>query len=238
MENDIRNENDENLIDRTEYFKLDFSEQIIKGNRNFEEFKKQKLNELGKDAKLFHCKNDNIYFYISKKECEIHDNDNIYYTKNCPKCKNYICYFCEKIDRNYYDCCAISRIYYVFFINGIEYCEDDEEDIDFIYFLIFDLIPLTKCFLYSLLFFRILFFDILLKDKKWKKQINDHRTYYWQYLDNRKSIIYLALITYSISYSICYIIIAFYLNILILIVSLFTKFYVLKYSVGILRNSL
>ena len=31
------------------------------------------LNKLGKDAKLFHCTNDNIYFYISKKECEIDD---------------------------------------------------------------------------------------------------------------------------------------------------------------------
>ena len=83
MENDIRNENNENLVDMNDYFQLDFAEQTIKGNRKFEEFKKQRLNELGKDAKLFHCKNDNIYFYISKKECEIDDNNNHCYCKQC-----------------------------------------------------------------------------------------------------------------------------------------------------------
>ena len=82
MENDIRTENYENLIDINKYFQLDFSKQTIKGNRKFEEFKKQKLNELGKDAKLFHCKNDNIYFYVSKAECEMeYDDDNLYYMK-------------------------------------------------------------------------------------------------------------------------------------------------------------
>ena len=62
MENDIIFENNENLIDINEYFKLDFPNQNIERNRKFEEFKKQKLNELGKDAKLLFCKNDNIYF--------------------------------------------------------------------------------------------------------------------------------------------------------------------------------
>jgi hypothetical protein len=39
MENDLKSPNYENLIDMNEYFKLDFAEQSIKGNRKFEEFK-------------------------------------------------------------------------------------------------------------------------------------------------------------------------------------------------------
>ena len=33
MENDIRSINNENLVDINDYFKLDFAEQTIKGNR-------------------------------------------------------------------------------------------------------------------------------------------------------------------------------------------------------------
>ena len=88
MENDIRSSNNENLVDINNYFQLDFSEQTLKGNRKFEEFKKQRLNELGKDSKLFHCKHDNIYFYVRKKECEIVDENNRCYFKQCPSCKN------------------------------------------------------------------------------------------------------------------------------------------------------
>ena len=67
MENDIK-EGEENLMNINNYFKLDFSGQKLEGYRKFEEFKKQQLIELGKDAKLFHCKTDNIYFYVSKKK--------------------------------------------------------------------------------------------------------------------------------------------------------------------------
>ena len=45
MENDDRIENERDLVYKNEYFKLDFPEQKIKGNKKFEEFKKIKLNE-------------------------------------------------------------------------------------------------------------------------------------------------------------------------------------------------
>ena len=112
MENDIRSENFENLIDMNDYFKLDFSKEELKGNRKFEEFKKQRLNELGKDAKLFHCKNDNVLFYVSKSECKTLP----FYFKKCPLCNNHICYFCERnskqpIERNG-NCCPKLSLYY------------------------------------------------------------------------------------------------------------------------------
>jgi len=81
MENDTRLDSLTNEDDI--YFKPDFPKQIINGSINFEKFKKRKLKELGKDAKLFHCKTDNIYFYESEKNCEA----NPYYNKRCPLCK-------------------------------------------------------------------------------------------------------------------------------------------------------
>ena len=88
-------------------------------------------------------------------------------------------------------------------------------------------------------FFLNLFILLLLKDKKWKKQINNDTTYEF-YLGERTLIIFCGIIVIlnAISFVICYTIIAFYLNILILIVSLFTKFYPVKYSVGILGGLL
>ena len=161
MENDIGSINNENLVDIKDYFQLDFAEQTIQGNRKFEEFKKQRLNEFGKDAKLFHCKNDNIIFYVSKKACKIDDGHNDYYFKQCPLCKNYICYFCKRI-RNYPigvgRCCALSHLYYIFFIKGFQYCKnhsklDNKSKRYFKIRLILDLIPLTKCFCYYIFFF-------------------------------------------------------------------------------------
>ena len=243
MENDIKNENDENLIDIKDYFLLDFAEQTIKGNRKFEMFKKKKLDELGKDAKLFHCKNDNIYFYVSKKEWESRN-----YNIICPKCKNYVCYFCERIS-NYINlvpanscyCCALSGLNYLFFINGFKYCKDyshlnDEKKWFFILFLILDLIPLTKCFWYSIEFFVYLLHNLYLKNKKWKIKVY-HDTDYGNYQNQKSAFIYMVvaiiLMVNSLAFAICYAIIALYINILILIVSFFTKFYPLKYSVGI-----
>jgi hypothetical protein len=248
MENDIRNENNENLVDMNDYFQLDFAKEDLKGNRKFEEFKKQRLDELGKDAKLFHCKNDNIYFYVNKKECEIDDENNICYFKRCHLCKNYICYFCERIRQNPKEdkmyrkyCCVLLNLYYLFFIKGFKYCKDYSqldynEKSEFKLYLKYTLIPLIKCFWYSIRFFSLLFDDLLLKDKKLKKQINNDLTYQ-NYLDDGKYIfIAFCVVVNGITNIICYTIIFYIFDILILIVSLFTKFNPLKYSVGIYRG--
>ena len=240
MENDIRNENNENLVDMNDYFQLDFAKEDLKGNRKFEEFKKQRLNELGKDAKLFHCKNDNIYFYVNKKECKTSH----YSYKQCPLCKNYICYFCERIRHNINDdgkfCCISLILYKIFFVNGFFYKDysqlNEYSKKEFKKFIILDLIPLTKWFMLVSLFWSILFAKLLLKDKKWKKQ-KDYYTTYDIYILNEKYtelLFFIIMITFGFPLSICYTIITMYFNILILLVSLFTKFYPLKYSVGVI----
>ena len=127
MENDIRTENNENLVDINDYFQLDFEREEFKGNRKFEEFKKKKLNELGKDAKLFHCKNDNVLFYVCKKICKTLP---LYY-KQCPSCNNYICYFCGRVTnqpiRESHNCCPKLRLYYLFFYVGFENIDSNLE---------------------------------------------------------------------------------------------------------------
>jgi len=92
MENDIRTEKKQNLIDINLYFKLDFPEQNLKGNRKFEEFKNKKLKEYGKDAKLFFCKNDNIYFYVHIDNCEIFP----FFYEQCPLCESYMLFLWKK----------------------------------------------------------------------------------------------------------------------------------------------
>ena len=107
-------------------------------------------------------------------------------------------------------------------------------------YLIYDLIPLTKFILYSIAFFLFLFFGLLLKEKKWKKQIDNDMSY-GDYIcrDEENGIQTFFIIIFILNglvLTICFTIIAFYFNILILIISLFTKFYPLKYSVGLLNG--
>ena len=77
-------ENDNQLgliyLKEKDYFILEYPNQSLKHNKNFKDFKAQKLNELGEDAKLFKCKIDNILFYIQKKDNETFP----YYYKKCP----------------------------------------------------------------------------------------------------------------------------------------------------------
>ena len=241
MENDTRSINNENLIDINDYFKLDFVEQTLKGNRKFEEFKRQKLNELGKNAKLFHCKNDNVYFYVSKEECEI---DPRYY-KQCPSCKNYTCYFCGRITNyplnEYYKggCCAKLRLYYIFFYDGFQYLNKDFKEVCFI-----EIFGIHNCFIllpflnFFYLVFNItcsLYFLLRMKDKN--LQNNYYGLYYKHYSDNNyKKIILIFVLTYLL-FSICFFLLYSTFIIILLIISLFTKLYPLKYFFGIINGA-
>ena len=237
MENDTRSINNENLIDINDYFKLDFVEQTLKGNRKFEVFKRQKLNELGKNAKLFHCKNDNVYFYVSKEECEI---DPRYY-KQCPSCKNYTCYFCGSITRyplnEYYrgQCCVKLRLYYIFFYDGFQYLNKDVKEVFF-----GEMFGIPNCFIllpflnFFYLFVHItcsLYFRLEMNNKNFQ---NNYYKYYSY--DNYKKIILIFILTYLL-FAICFFWLYSTFIIILLIISLFTKFYPLKYFFGIINGA-
>ena len=235
------------------YFKPDFPKQIISGSIKFEEFKKRKLKENGKDAKLFYCKPDNIYFYESEKNCEAEP----YYKKRCPLCKKYICYFCKsqesnsaELNRGY--CCIKLFIHDLLFYSGKQYLKGKDFDwIDrpFRNITILSILPLTGFIAYSIVFFNVLLFELIIKrnpkENKLhgenelylfhdKKIYTDYYFFTFSYPNLFTSLIYLS----GLSFSICYTIYDIYFKILLLIISLFTKFYPFKYFIGVITNGI
>ena len=165
--------------------------------------------------------------------------------------KNYICYFCERIKHSKPyngNCCILSRLYYIFFINGPEEGKKDfsriyhERTNHFKAFIILNLIPFTKYLVNSFSLFLSLFAGLQLKDKKWKKRIGYT---YWDYIFGIETInpgpfivcSIIILLATLLALSLCYTVISLYLNIIILIVSVFSKFYPIKYLYGVFLHS-
>ena len=111
-------ENEHNLINNFDFiedniFKAEYENQKIHKIKAFKNWQNSYLKKYGKNVTLFHCINDKIYFYISNSKCKEYP----YYRVRCPKCNNYICYFCSSINSNeYYDCCMKRLIYSCFHI--------------------------------------------------------------------------------------------------------------------------
>ena len=251
MENDIKSPNYENLIDMNEYFKLDFAKENIKGNRKFEEFKKQRLKELGKDAKLFHCKNDNVLFFVSKFECT---TTLPYYYKQCPLCENYVCYFCERNSNapERRNCCIKLYLYYFIFNKGfastdeiIKLLEEDHSFLClFILVIIADfIIPFLYIVIIYLFFFDTLYIGLLLSDKLLsnKNLLPDKKNTYGRNIKKNPSFRRVMVILFLISVYpivVLYGIINAYINIFVFIISLFTKFSPFKYFLGMMIDSI
>ena len=241
MENESKIEDQEGLLHANDYFKLDFPGQNLKGNKLYEDFKKRKLKELGNDAKLFYCKRENLYFYKSKNECK----EAPFYYKICPSCNHYVCYFCKRNSLiNIADagnCCIILKINYLLLVKGFILLKgldqlNEEQRNQFRASLIMASIPFFGFIKTYVLIFDSLFFGLLLKDKKYKNNFDENAGIaYEEYLcDNyHESIIVLIIIATGVLLSICFILYDFYFKLVLLIISLFSKFYPFKYIMGI-----
>ena len=110
----------ENYLIRAEsnIFRLDYNEQNINSNLDFLKWKKSMLENYGKDAKLFHCLEDKIYFCVSKKEFD--------YNNACPICKRGICYFCNSNGSHEGCCCIRYKFYSMIFEDSKIYIEHPE----------------------------------------------------------------------------------------------------------------
>lgn len=240
MENEIKAENLENLLHINEYFKLEYPGENIEKNKLFEEFKKRELFKYGKDAKLFKCKKDNLCFYLSKENCEVYP----FYYKNCPLCNNYICYFCERISivplENIVNCCIKSKLNYIF-SNSIKYIKGENQineisKIEFCTSILLQLIPFFNIFLSFLITSEDLLFGLVLKDKNWNYDINIlDKKRYLDYFKKYYSFYLIGSIDISIGifFSVCYCFLDIYFKIFIFLISFFTKFYPLKFYIGI-----
>ena len=73
------------------FFKIDYDNQNLDNNIDYQNWKESMLQNYGKDAKLFRCLNDKILFFN-----KYIDSMSIFnYFQKCPICKKYICYFCS-----------------------------------------------------------------------------------------------------------------------------------------------
>ena len=235
MENEILSENQQNFKELIEYFKLDFPTQKLKGNRQFEEYKYKKLKDLGKDAKLFHCKIDNIYFYLSKEDCKTYP----FYYKKCPLCNNYICYFCERCTEHPINekgnCCPKLRLYYLFFVIGFKPLNKFNRDC----LTIMSIFPIYSAVSYSIIILNVLFFELKPKHKRMNKYEYIENTYN-SYLMNSFCFGFTIFITSLFGewlLNICYSIYDAYFKIFLLVVSLFTKFCPFKYFISIAADA-
>ena len=237
MENDINFENKENLTNSNKYFKLDFYNQNLKGNRKFERFKELKLKELGKDAKLFNCKKDNILFYVNKAECKTLP---LFY-KKCPLCNDYICYFCGRITHvpvsKEGNCCVKLKIYYLFFYHGFKSLEKELEPLEYILILL----PFLNILSLFLAIIVSLYFSLQIKYKNLPDNIDviNQRVYddILKQYGHHKLIITIFILTY-ILFAIYFFLWYFCFILILLIICFFTKFYPFKYLYGIIKGAL
>ena len=107
-------ENDDKIFQNV--FKLDYAQQNIINNKQFENWKSEIKTQYDESIRLYKCNKDNIYFYA-----KIHNSLDEYLAK-CPECNEYICCFCSRVIKEkylYYTfidkyCCLKRLIYYIF----------------------------------------------------------------------------------------------------------------------------
>ena len=215
MENEIdtgltnSNENNPNI------FLLDYKEQKLKNNSKFEEWKKKMIKIYGNDAKIFKCKRENIYFYVSYESCK-----NSLYLIRCPLCDKLTCYFCSN-DGN---CCIGNRIIKMIYPN-----EHDDYSYSLSEYISF-LFPIFTLFLFIGVIGQNFYHDL----RKLKNIKNDEYYYYRDDFFSNTIVIINALV--ALILSINYAIIDIYLKIILLIISLPFKNYPIKFILDIIRR--
>ena len=108
-------------------FGFEYKGQKGKNNQIYRKWENSMFEKYGNDAKLFYCKNDDIFFYVSNKECMEYP----YYSTRCPKCNYSICHICSTIMKKEFDdgnCCIKRRLYYCFHEDSQEFIKNKENE--------------------------------------------------------------------------------------------------------------
>ena len=224
MENDIEiHLTSINDMKTDNMFMLDYDGQSLKNNAKFNLWKDIMLQKYGNDAKLFKCFYDAIYFYSPYESfrklplC----------SSNCPSCNRPICYYCSRVanDNNSFgDCCLKRRLYYKLIYDGFLFINLKESEKLKFYFLLF-LFPICTFFLFTCFIYMDFFYKL-------RKNIV-------QYYDNGGNLFWISrLISGLIAFilSIIYMVHSFHFKIFLLVISIFTKNYPIKYYLGIIRG--
>ena len=232
----MENENDSELYNKNISnpecaFKLDYSNQSLKDNIEFQNWKIQMIKRYGNDAKLFKCKHDNCYFYETNKECKTRP----YYLAYCPICNQQVCYYCLSNGSDPYNrgkCCVKRRIYCMLFQDGYSYIKPQPTDDVKSYhsFLKMFFIPIISFMYFVAYFITTYFYKLSMKNGyPYESIFNDSKLFFTEIYIN---------VGFAFTLSIPYLIIDIYFKILLLIISLPFKNYPLKYYFGILYQGL
>ena len=234
-------ENEAEFIEKNkkyEIFRPEYENQKIKNNQNFINWENSIFKKYGKDAKLFKCTKDNIYYYTPNNECM----DYPYYVSHCPKCNYFVCYYCSTRAEPRYagfgQCCIRRRLYYLFHEDGLEYIKPDrrwnfDKPTEFNGFpLVMFLIPFinmvyTIAAISDVLFYQMEFYDG-----------NDFNSYEDRIKNNNN--IYLTLSVVNVLFALVLSIPFFFFNIFVLIllwlISIPFKLIPVKFVAGILQT--
>ena len=100
MENEKESQlNEINILESNNVFQLEYDNQSLKRSKNFIDWENKMKKKFGKDAKLFKCVYDNIYYFATNEECKTRP----YYKAECPICHLSICYLCSRHISDNYD---------------------------------------------------------------------------------------------------------------------------------------
>jgi len=155
----------------TSVFNLEYNNQNLNNNIEYQKWKKLMLIQYGDNSKQFKCNKDKILFYSSYNDYI----NNYSYKSKCPVCYNNICYFCSFNNSNYFylPCCIKNSILKTFFYSGLKSLNEP-----FIGSNLFFLIPILNIFTIIFAFFKLLYTDLILEKSK-----NNNNEEHVQYVD-------------------------------------------------------
>ena len=230
-------DNDEPNL-KEEIFKLDYLDQNLDNNLEFQKWKESKKKKYGKNSKIFKCLEDKILFFKKDEDCKRYP----FYKCICPICEKPVCYFCFRYSKELEGngtCCLKRRFICMFLQDGYRLISPIGQEHDFkpkfSIIIIYFLFP-TLNLLFLILEIQFSFF-LKLATKNAK---TDNRGFLENYLQHLKKnnnffayLIAIIIGLFCFILNISFYIHNFYLIILIILISIPFKFYPMKYYMGI-----
>ena len=185
----------------------------------------------GNDAKLFKCKKDKIFYYATLSDCK----KTPLYKIKCPICKSSTCYFCSKDTDYIHDsgkCCLHRRIYCLFLQDAFDIIN---QECNFFYDVLkYFIIPLVSAIYFIGLVSACFFYKLYLANKE---SNNGYISNYEGRLKKNILIFKLVIainVAFAIMLSIPLFLYDIYFKIFLILISLFSKNYPMKYYFGML----
>ena len=209
-------------------FNLEYCEQNVNNNIEYQKWKKSMLIEYGNNSKEFRCDKDNIIFYSTYDDCL----DDPPYKCNCPICREYICYFClyHGVDE-FCSCCLKHSFSKSFFYYGPKFVNKPLNKSR-----LFILLPAISTIMIIIFFIKTFYIGIIPEkskiDEKLTKQYTDMG------INGEQTIIIILINFIGVLLCIPFIIFYNYFIILLIIISIPSKLIPLKYYLGVICSDL